>query len=86
MILEARKIVPKAQISWARLVDAGRVIIAGGIASGMETGFYLLERAGYDDGVVRDVARAMEYQAAYDLYRPDRLVVAGSAQTKGRQR
>lgn len=68
------EIAPKATISRARLVDAGRIITAGGIASGMEMGFYLLERAGYDDDFVRDVARIMEYAEAYELYRGDRLV------------
>ncbi len=73
------EIAPKATISRARLVDAGRIVTAGGIASGMEMGFYLLERAGYDAGFVRDVARVMEYEAAFDLYRNDRHVVAQDA-------
>ncbi len=73
------EIAPKATISRARLVDAGRIVTAGGIASGMEMGFYLLERAGYDAGFVRDVARVMEYEAAFDLYRKDRHVVAQDA-------
>ena len=38
------EIAPRAKISRARVVDAGRIITAGGIASGMEMGFYLLER------------------------------------------
>lgn len=69
------EIAPKARISRARVVDAGRIITAGGIASGMEAGFYLLERAGYDASFVREVARIMEYTKAYDLYRSDREVV-----------
>ncbi|MEE8505973.1 MAG: DJ-1/PfpI family protein [Kiloniellales bacterium] len=73
------EIAPKATISRARLVDAGRIVTAGGIASGMEMGFYLLERVGYDAEFVRDVARVMEYEAAFDLYRSDRLVVAQDA-------
>ena len=73
------EIAPKATISRARLVDAGRIVTAGGIASGMEMGFYLLERAGYDAEFVRDVARVMEYEAAFDLYRSDRHVVAQDA-------
>ena len=68
------EIAPKATISRARLVDAGRIITAGGIASGMEMGFYLLERAGYDDDFLRDIARIMEYADAYKIYRGDRLV------------
>ena len=73
------EIAPKATISRARVVDAGRIITAGGIASGMEMGFYLLERAGYDAEFVREVARVMEYADAYDLYRDDRLVAAESS-------
>lgn len=69
------EIAPKAEISRARVVDAGRIITAGGIASGMELGFYLLERAGYDAEFVREVARIMEYAEAYDLYHDDREVV-----------
>lgn len=69
------EIAPKAQISRARIVDAGRIITGGGIASGMEMGFYLLERAGYGEDFVREVARIMEYAAAYELYRGDRMVV-----------
>ncbi len=72
------QLAPKAEISRARVVDAGRIITAGGIASGMEMGFYLLERAGYDPEFVREVARIMEYEAAYDLYRDDRLVMASA--------
>jgi transcriptional regulator GlxA family with amidase domain len=68
------EIAPKAEIARARIVDAGRMITGGGIASGMELGFYLLERAGYDDGFIREVARIMEYADAYALYRNDRLV------------
>ena len=67
-------IAPQAIISRARLVDAGRIITGGGITSGMEMGFYLLERAGYDASFIREVARIMEYTEAYELYREDRLV------------
>ncbi len=70
------EIAPGAKISRARVVDAGRIITAGGIASGMELGFYLLERAGYDPDFIRDVARVMEYEAAYDLYKDDREIAA----------
>ena len=46
---------------------------AGGIASGMEMGFHLLRRAGYDEHFISEVARVMEYQRAYELYRDDVL-------------
>lgn len=65
------EIAPKCRISRARVVDAGRIITGGGICSGMELGFYLLKRAGYDDRFVADVARVMEYSKAYDLYKDD---------------
>lgn len=65
------EIAPACRISRARVVDAGNVITAGGIASGMELGFHLLRRAGYDETFIHDVARVMEYHQAYDSYRHD---------------
>lgn len=65
------QIAPACRISRARVVDAGRIITAGGIASGMEMGFYLLRRAGYDESFLAEVARVMEYSQAYTLYRED---------------
>jgi transcriptional regulator GlxA family with amidase domain len=53
------------------VVDAGRIVTGGGIASGMEVGFHLLRRAGYDEVFINEVARVMEYQQAYDGYRHD---------------
>ena len=49
----------------------GRIVTAGGIASGMEMGFHLLRRAGYDEEFISEVARVMEYPEAYDVYRDD---------------
>jgi Domain of unknown function (DUF4179) len=37
----------------------------------MEMGFHILRRAGYDQGFIAEVARVMEYSAAYDIYRDD---------------
>ena len=65
------EIAPKARISRARVVDTGKIVTAGGIASGMEMGFHLLRRAGYDETLIGEVARVMEYKAAYDLYKGD---------------
>lgn len=65
------EIAPKCRISRARVVDAGRMITGGGISSGMEVGFHLLRRAGYDEGFIAEVARVMEYSKAYALYRED---------------
>lgn len=67
---------PSCRVSRARVVDAGRIITAGGIASGMEMGFHLLRRAGYDEDLIGEVARVMEYQEAYALYRDDVEVAA----------
>lgn len=65
------EIAPSCRISRARVVDSGRIISGGGIASGMEVGFHLLRRAGYDEAFIGEVARIMEYAAAYDLYKGD---------------
>lgn len=65
------EIAPTCRISRARVVDSGRVVTGGGIASGMEVGFHLLRRAGYTEPFIGEVARVMEYSAAYDLYRGD---------------
>ena len=65
-------IAPKVRLSRARVVDAGRIVTAGGITSGMEMGFHLLRRAGWDESLIAEVARVMEYSRAYDLYREDR--------------
>lgn len=69
------EIAPRARISRARVVDAGRLITAGGIASGMEMGLHLLRRAGWDEAALREVARVMEYHRAFDLYAHDLEVV-----------
>ena len=65
------EIAPEARISRARVVDAGKIITAGGIASGMEMGFHLLRRAGYDEEFISEVARTMEYSKAYEAYSDD---------------
>ncbi|MGH9035127.1 MAG: DJ-1/PfpI family protein [Acidimicrobiia bacterium] len=64
-------IAPGVKISRARVVDQGRIVTAGGISSGMEMGFHLLRRAGYDEEFMSEVARVMEYSEAYALYRDD---------------
>jgi transcriptional regulator GlxA family with amidase domain len=56
------QIAPACRISRARVVDAGRIITAGGIASGMEMGFHLLRRAGYDEPFIAEVARVDRIQ------------------------
>jgi transcriptional regulator GlxA family with amidase domain len=66
-----REMAPKCRVSRARVVDSGRIVTAGGICSGMEMGFHLLRRAGYDEKFIGEVARVMEYSKAYDVYRED---------------
>ena len=65
------ELAPACRISRARVVDCGRIVTAGGICSGMEMGFHLLRRAGYDEKLIDDVARVMEYSQAYAAYRND---------------
>ncbi|MHB1565112.1 MAG: DJ-1/PfpI family protein [Acidiferrobacter sp.] len=65
------RIAPACRVSRARVVDAGRIITGGGIAAGMEVGLHLLRRAGYDEAFIADVARIMEYEAAYAVYKDD---------------
>jgi transcriptional regulator GlxA family with amidase domain len=65
------KLAPRCRVSRARVVDSGRIVTAGGIAAGMELGFHLLRRAGYAEDWIADIARTMEYKAAYDIYRRD---------------
>jgi transcriptional regulator GlxA family with amidase domain len=77
------ELAPRCRISRARVVDAGRIITAGGITSGMEMGFHLLRRAGYGEDFIREVARVMEYSKAYDLYREDVEAAAREAVTSG---
>ena len=74
------EIAPACRISRARVVDAGRIITAGGIASVMELGFHLLRRAGYEEGFIAKVARVMEYHHAYELYRGDLELATEAAQ------
>lgn len=62
---------PACKVSRARVVDAGRVVTGAGISAGMEVGFHLLRRAGYDESFVAEVARVMEYTKAYEGYRDD---------------
>jgi transcriptional regulator GlxA family with amidase domain len=72
------RIAPACRPSRARVVDAGRIVTAGGITSGMEMGFHLLRRAGYPESFLAEVARVMEYTAAYEAYRDDREEAAGA--------
>lgn len=65
------QLAPSCKVSRARVVDSGRIITGGGIAAGMEVGFHLLRRAGYDEDFILEVARIMEYHKAYENYKDD---------------
>lgn len=65
------KLAPSCKVSRARVVDSGRIITGAGIAAGMEVGFHLLRRAGYEEDFISEVARIMEYSQAYENYRDD---------------
>lgn len=65
------QLAPSAKISRARVVDSGRIITGGGISAGMEIGFHILRRAGYDEDFIFEVARIMEYHKAYTDLRDD---------------
>src|SRR5690348_12330697 len=56
---------PACKVSRARVVDAGRIVTGAGISAGLDVGFHLLRRAGYDEHFVAEVARVMEYTGAY---------------------
>jgi len=62
---------PASRISRARVVDAGRVLTAGGAAAGLDLGLHLLRRAGLAQDVVEDIVRVMEYQHGHRHYRDD---------------
>ncbi len=65
------KLAPKCIIDRHRVVDTGRIITGGGITSGLEIGFHILKRFGYDSDFVDRVAYIMEYEKQWDLMRTD---------------
>ena len=65
------EIAPTCRISRARIVDSGRFVTAGGIASGMELGFYLLGKAGFGAEEIAEIAYLMEYEKGYAAYKDD---------------
>lgn len=65
------QLAPACKISRARVVDSERIITGGGISAGMEIGFHLLRRAGYDEEFITEVSRIMEYHKAYEALKDD---------------
>ena len=70
------QLAPKCTIDRHRVVDTGRIITAGGISSGIEMGFHLLKRFGYEADFVDRVAHIMEYEKQWEMMRSD--IWAGS--------
>jgi transcriptional regulator GlxA family with amidase domain len=69
------EIAPDTDIDEHRVVDTGRIMTAGGISSGIEMGFHLLSRFGYDEEFITEVAYIMEYDQQWELMKNDLLVV-----------
>jgi len=67
------QIAPQCIIDRHRVVDTGRIVTGGGITSGIEVGFHLLKRFGYDVDFVKKVAYIMEYEKQWDLMKTDLL-------------
>lgn len=55
-----------ADVRDARVVDAGRILTAGGITSGLDLAFHLVARE-FDDEIAERVAREMEYEPSDDV-------------------
>ncbi|MCO8245463.1 MULTISPECIES: DJ-1/PfpI family protein [unclassified Haladaptatus] len=72
------EIAPDTDIDEHRVVDTGRIMTAGGISSGIEMGFHLLSRFGYDEEFITEVAYIMEYDQQWELMKDDLLVVNDS--------
>jgi transcriptional regulator GlxA family with amidase domain len=69
-------IAPKCRIDRHRVVDSGRIVTGGGITSGIEIGFHLLKRFGYDSEFIDKVAYVMEYEKQWALMKDDIVFTA----------
>jgi len=67
------QLAPDCIIDRHRVVDTGRIITGGGITSGIEVGFHLLKRFGYDADYIQKVAHIMEYEEQWNLMKDDIL-------------
>ena len=56
---------PAISIEKKKIVDAGRIITAAGVTSGLELGFYLLKIL-FDEKLAKEVASFMEYEVDVD--------------------
>lgn len=57
-----------AKVIEARVVDDGQIVTAGGVTSGLDLAFWLVERFG-GESIARTVERQMEYQRRGDVWR-----------------
>ncbi len=69
-------IAPACRVSRARVVDAGRVITAGGISSGLEMGFQLLRRHAMTDQM-QPIARQLRAEN-FELRRANEILKSAS--------
>lgn len=60
-----------AEVVIARVVDDGGVITSGGVTSGLELGFWLVERFGSEQ-LARGIAKEMEYEPRGTVWRAQR--------------
>lgn len=65
---------PNCIIDRHRVVDTGRIVTGGGITSGIEVGFHLLKRFGFNDEFIDKVAYIMEYEKQWALTKSDIIV------------
>lgn len=57
-----------ADVVEARVVDDGDVLTAGGVTSGLDLAFHIVERE-FGDGVAQQVSTEMEYEPRGDVHR-----------------
>jgi transcriptional regulator GlxA family with amidase domain len=65
------QLAPKCIIDRHRVVDTGRIITGGGITSGIEVGFHLLKRFGYNTDYIERVVHIMEYEEQWKVMKDD---------------
>jgi len=63
--LKELDVYPEISIEKKKVVDAGRIITAAGVTSGLELGFYLLKIL-FDEKLAKEVASFMEYEVDVD--------------------
>ncbi len=69
------QLAPNCIIDRHRVVDEGRIVTGGGITSGIEVGFHILKRFGYDVDFIDKVAYIMEYEKQWNLMKDDLIEI-----------